>query len=60
MNVKPKPAAAATSRARASGQIDRECVTMTSSMIVRWISGMAAVTTVASSAPLRARMKFRR
>ena len=60
MKVKPKFAAAATSRAMASGQIDRECLTMTSSTIVRWISGMAAVTPVASSAPLRARMKLRR
>ena len=60
MKVKPKFATAATSRPMASGQIDRECVTMTSSTMARWISGMIAVTTVASSAPPRARRKLRR
>ena len=60
MNVKPKFAAAAASSAMASGQMERECFTMTSSMMTRWISGMIAVMTVASSAPLRDRMKFRR
>ena len=60
MKVKPKFAAAAASRAMASGQIDRVCVTITWSTMARWISGMTAVTTVASSAPLRARMKSRR
>ena len=47
---------AARSRAARS---ERECFTITSSMICRWISGMIAVTTVATSAPPRARVKMR-
>ncbi len=60
MKVAPKFTAAATSSSMASGQIERVCVTMTLSTMSRWISGMTAVTAVASSAPAKARTKLRR
>ena len=56
----PKFATATASSAIASGQIDCLSVTITLSMMSRWISGMAAVKTVASTAPATAKMKLRR
>jgi hypothetical protein len=43
--------AATTSSNPASGQIDSRCVTMTSSMIRRCTSGIAAVASAVTSAP---------
>ena len=56
----PKFATATASSAIASGQTDCLCVTITLSMMSRWISGMAAVKAVASTAPAAAKMKLRR
>ena len=56
----PNFATATTSNAMASGQIDSFWVTITLSMMLRWISGMAAMNAVASTAPASAKMKLRR
>ena len=47
----PKFTAAATMSSPASGQMDARWVTITLSMICRCTSGIAAVATVAASAP---------
>jgi hypothetical protein len=52
--------AAATSSRPASGQTDWRCVTMTSSMICRWTSGIVAVASVAASVPPSAMTTLRR
>jgi hypothetical protein len=56
----PKFTAATPSSSQASGQMDCLWEMMTSSMICRWISGIAAVATVPIRAPPRAMTTLRR